>query len=578
MRFCFLAACLLSSGFSSTHAQPLPCTDGFAGPYACSELDLVAHLDLDALDASSGNDVWGWTDPQTGREYALMGLSNGTAFVDITEPANPQYLGKLPTATEPSDWRDIKVYADHAFVVSEAPDHGLQVFDLTHLRRLTSDPTRRFAATTTFRGTEERPLGNVHNLVINEATGFAYAVGARECAGGLYMINIQDPASPQFAGCFSEDGYTHDAQCVVYRGPDADYEGRELCVASNEDTVTLVDVTDKDDPTLIGKGVYPSPAYTHQGWFTEDQRYFIVDDELDEIQGFTDRTRTFVFDLQDLDSPELLTIHTSPLPAADHNLYVVGDRLYQANYTAGLRVLDLSAIAEGKLTEEASFDIYPESDAPRFNGAWSVYPFFESGALVVSGIEGGLFVLRPSSSALLSLALFDVRTDADMAFVRWAGVGNESPLALQSRHHESDAVFETLTTLAPAIESHDAEGLSPGHHDFRLLQTDPDGTIRVSPMVSVEIEGPDNYRLTRLSADPEGGTDRVALTLEAPQHVRVELVDDESRSVKVIYEDQLTEGTVHTFEVAGPALVPGLYTLRLTGETFEEEYPVERAR
>src|SRR5690554_7849912 len=89
---------------------------------------------------TDANDIWGWTDPLTGREYAPVGLSNGTSFVDVTDPSNPVYLGRLPAHSENSLWRDIKVYADHAFVVSEAWDHGMQIFDLTRLRDVANPP------------------------------------------------------------------------------------------------------------------------------------------------------------------------------------------------------------------------------------------------------------------------------------------------------------------------------------------------------------------------------------------------------------------------------------------------------
>jgi hypothetical protein len=59
-------------------------------------------------------------------------------------------------------------------------------------------------------------------------------------------------------------------------------------------------------------------------------------------------------------------------------------------------VIDLAGIAEGSLAEVAFFDVYPDDDAAQFNGAWSNYPFFDSGIVIVSGIEQGLFVLRPN--------------------------------------------------------------------------------------------------------------------------------------------------------------------------------------
>jgi choice-of-anchor B domain-containing protein len=92
-------------------------------------------------------------------------------------------------------------------------------------------------------------FGSAHNIAINEDSGFAYAIGTGTCSGGLHMV--QNPASPTNAGCYSGDGYTHDTQCVIYNGPDADYQGAEVCFSSNEDTLTIVDVSNKAAPDLI---------------------------------------------------------------------------------------------------------------------------------------------------------------------------------------------------------------------------------------------------------------------------------------------------------------------------------------
>lgn len=366
------------------------CVNGSADIYPCSNVDLMAFLPLGDIGGGSGNDVWGWTDPQTGKEYALMGRSTGTSFVDISDPANPVYLGNLPTSSRfSSSWRDIKVYDNHAFIVSEARRHGMQVFDLTQLGNVTNPPVT-FSETAHYSG-----FNTAHNIVINEDSGFAYVVGANTCSGGLDMIDISNPTSPTDAGCYSGDGYTHDAQCVDYIGPDTDHAGKELCLASNEDTLTIVDVTNKSAPTLISRTGYAGSEYTHQGWLTEDQRYFLLDDELDERNN-GHNTRTYVFDLADVDNPVLVGSYTGASPSIDHNQYVVGDHSFQANYRSGLRVLDITGVGTAALSEVAFFDIYPADDAPEFNGAWSNYPFFASGIVVVSGIEQGLFILRPN--------------------------------------------------------------------------------------------------------------------------------------------------------------------------------------
>ncbi len=367
-----------------------PCEGGEAGPYPCENVDLLAFLPLSEMDCGSSNDVWGWTDPLDGTEYALLGCNNGTAFVDLSDPENPVYLGKLPTHTTSSLWRDIKVYEDHAFVVSEASGHGLQSFDLTELRDVTDPPV--IFQETAHLGT----FGNSHNVAINEDSGYAYAVGSfSQCNSGLIMVDIQSPANPEFAGCFSADGYSHDVQCVNYQGPDPDHAGDEICFASNEDTLTVVDVTNKSAPVQLARKTYLGSGYTHQGWLTEDQRYFLLDDELDELnQGHNTRTR--IWDVQDLSNPFIIGTYDAPVASTDHNQYVKDGYTYQSNYTSGVRILDLTEVASGTLTEAGYFDTYPSNNSPGFNGTWSNYPYFASGIVIASGIDEGLFVLQPT--------------------------------------------------------------------------------------------------------------------------------------------------------------------------------------
>ena len=359
------------------------CESGSAGPYACNAVDLLAFVPLSTFGSAAANDLWGWTDPQTNREYALIGLYDGTGFVDVTDPVNPVYLGKLPTHTVNSSWRDIKVYADHAFVVSEASGHGVQVFDLTGLRNVVSPPVT-FSETAHFDG-----VSGVHNIVINEESGFAYTVGGATCSGGLHMIDIQNPTNPTFAGCYSGDGYTHDAQCVLYNGPDTEHQGREICFNSNEDTVTIVDVSDKASPIQLSRTSYPNAAYVHQGWLTDDHAFFYQDDELDG-----GNTRTLIWDVADLDNPVMPNEYFAATTSRDHNLYVDDDLVYQANYTTGLRVLDITDRLNP--AEIAFFDTYTPNDGFSFSGAWSNYPFFDSGVVIVSSIGEGLFVLQPN--------------------------------------------------------------------------------------------------------------------------------------------------------------------------------------
>ena len=368
-----------------------PCTNGLAaGQYPCNGFDFMSQVSLIDLGAAEANDSWGWVDPSNSKEYALVGLNSGTAFVDISDPINPVMLGTLPTQTENSPWRDVKVYNNHAFIVSEAPNHGMQVFDLTRLRNVTNPP-ETFNVDGHYSG-----FGSAHNIVINESSGFAYAVGTTTFNGGPHFVNIQDPANPEAEGGYSEGAYTHDAQVINYTGPDTDHIGKEILIGSNENEVVIIDVSDKANPVSIAAISYSNIGYTHQGWFTEDMRYFILGDETDE-QTFGFNTRTLVFDFNDLDNPQFHFQYLGPTSAIDHNGYVQGNTYYMASYTAGMRALNLTAVGDQTMTESGFFDTYPENNDTDFKGAWNVYPYFPSGNIIVSDINGGLFVIRDSN-------------------------------------------------------------------------------------------------------------------------------------------------------------------------------------
>ena len=377
-------------------AAQTPCVNGFADIYPCNNYDLLSHISLNTLagNGTEGNDSWGWTDPNTQKEYALMGINKGVVFIDITNPLNPIILGTLKTSTVNSSWRDIKVYKDYAFIVSEALNHGMQVFDLKRLRTVTTPP-EEFSADVHF--TE---FGSAHNIVINEESGYAYIVGASRSStyiGGPIFINIQDPLNPISEGGFAAGGYSHDAQVVTYNGPDNDYTGKEILIGSNENEVVIADVSDKNNPKVIATISYTNVRYAHQGWFTEDFKYFILGDELDELR-VGNNTRTIVFDFTDLDNPLYHFDYVGSNAAIDHNGYVKNNIYYLASYTAGVRMIDVSDATNKNFTEVGYFDTYPNNNNTAFNGVWNVYPYFPSGNIIISDIDDGFFVIRKSGT------------------------------------------------------------------------------------------------------------------------------------------------------------------------------------
>jgi choice-of-anchor B domain-containing protein len=468
-----------------------PCIGGMAGIYPCANIDLLAFVPVVEFAASSTNSLWGWTDAQSGIEYALVGANNGTAFYDLSTPDHPRYLGKLPThaGTGSSLWRDVRVYADHAYVISDNnPGHGLQVFDLTRLRGVTTPQTFTEDA-------HYGAFGSSHTISINEETGFAMVAGADiRCAsdpakGGLQILDLHTPAAPTLAGCVPTGGYTHESQCWIYAGPDTAHAGREICFNANGPTkrIAIVDVTDKSAPVTLSSVTYSGAAYPHQGWLSEDQRYLLVNDELDET-NVGHNAWTWVWDVSDLAAPVLVGHHEHALPVIDHNLYVHGQYAYASNYEAGLRILRIDNLSKAQLTEVAWFDTYPASNHAAFNGNWNNYRFPGSGHVIATGIDEGFFVLDPqlctppaAPGGLTASAAGDQRID-----LAWSASAPGATYRLERAQGGCNGAFETIADALVGASFSDTSASGGVTYGYRVVARDAGGQCASPASACVE--------------------------------------------------------------------------------------------
>ncbi|MCB1052916.1 MAG: choice-of-anchor B family protein [Acidobacteria bacterium] len=385
--------------------------DQKAGPNFPAELvQLESWLPLGDLDpaATSGNDCWGYVAP-SGREYALIGTNTGTAFVEITQPGNAQLVQFI--AGPESSWRDIKTYSTYAYAVSEGGG-GIQIFDLRQI-----DNGVVTLANTVFNSV----ASDTHNVAINTESGFLYRCGGGPNYG-LRMYSLADPLNPTFVGAWNSR-YVHDAQIVTWQeGP---YAGHELafCMAGVNSGwllpgLSIIDVTNKAAPVQIVHYQYPFPVYSHQGWLSEDRQYFYLNDELDErINRVT--TRTHILDISNLAAPVEKGTFTSGSTAVDHNLYVKGSLIFEANYRSGLRIFQ--AFDPEMPIQIGFFDTYPDDDQDQFNGLWSNFPYFPSGTVIGSDLERGLFVWS------LGFVLCDVNGDFQVNMADYEMVRNRWP-------------------------------------------------------------------------------------------------------------------------------------------------------
>lgn len=397
---------------------PAACVDGLADGHPCKGIDRIAQMPLGAFSSQPGdaNDIWGFRDLNDNREYAIIGLQNGTAVVDVTDPENPAEIGTVPGLS--TIWRDVKVYQTfdesedrwkaYAYVTADdsgSQSHGIVVIDLTDLPSGIS-----VAATLDLVDISHNVyISNVDystGAALDGLTPFVYILGSNfgdpSTIGGFFTLDVSDPVNPVVVQSPpAESSYTHDATTLSIdddRAATCAASPCEVLIDYSEDAVDVWDVTEKGSARKLGSATYPESEYVHSGWWTEDKNFVLIHDELDEVDGGLNTTIRLL-DIRDLEAPAIAATWTGPTRAIDHNGFTLGNEYLVSTYRRGLTVLDISDpmnLVANNPEELARFDTYIEApaDDAEFNGAWGTYPFLPSGTILVSDIEGGLFMLR----------------------------------------------------------------------------------------------------------------------------------------------------------------------------------------
>ncbi|MBL7962450.1 MAG: choice-of-anchor B family protein [Flavobacteriales bacterium] len=333
----------------------------------------VGQLSYQALRNSDLSNLWGYTD-EFGNEYALVGVNGqngspntgGLSVVDLSDPANPQEI--FFHAGPNSIWREVKTWGDYAYVTTEA-DYGLLIVDLSPL------PFSNVLPVVLFEG---NGWETSHSLFIDE-NGRLYIHGANRGNGGVIMYDLTaDPMNPVEVGEF-DMWYCHDS----YARGDTLYAAHVYA-----GFFTMVDVSDPASPVLLGQQSTPN-QFTHNVW---------LDDSGDHLYTTDERTNSYIGSYN-VDDPTDIQfqdkVQSDPgSGTVPHNTYWLNNYLVTSYYTFGVVIHDASR--PDNLVEVGHFDTSPNFSGDGFNGAWGVYPFFQSGRLIVSDIQEGLVILDPT--------------------------------------------------------------------------------------------------------------------------------------------------------------------------------------
>ncbi len=303
----------------------------------------------------AGSSCWGYVNPSNGNEYAIHGNQYGTAIFNIVNPTAPVMTGFIPGPN--SSWREMKTFGNYCYVGNETSG-GLQIINL-------SNPEAPvLAATYTGNG-----LNTIHSVTIDSTKARLYTNGSN---GGMRILSLANPVAPVQLGSYTAT-YVHDS----YATNDTVYAA---CIG-----VGQVRILKTTNPASIQQIVAFSTekTATHNAWPTEDRQYVLATDE-------TGGGRVTSWDISDITSPIQVAGFIADPCADAHNVHVRGDLAYVAHYTSGLQILDISDPTN--LVRVGYYDTFP-IPAGIFHGAWGTFPYFPSGTIVVSDIEGGMFLI-----------------------------------------------------------------------------------------------------------------------------------------------------------------------------------------
>jgi choice-of-anchor B domain-containing protein len=337
--------------------------------FAQLNMSLLGQLDYQALHNTELNDVWGWVEPNTGTEYALVGAQKGTSIVDVSDPANPVEVFWEQGSN--SVWRDLKTWNNHAYVTTEGGD-GLLIIDLSTL------PGNTNLTTTQYFGPGGNQWASAHDLYIDE-NGICYIFGADRGEGGAIMLDLTiDPMNPVEVGDY-DDFYIHDG--VAYG--DTLYAGH-----ISDGFFTIVDVSNKANPVILATQQTPHLT-THNIWVSDNRDFVFTTDEVSQgtLAAYDISNLTNITEVDRIqDNPNSTTI--------PHNTHYINDYIVTSYYRSGVMVHDVSH--PDNIIEVGQYDTSPSLSDNGFNGCWGVYPWLPSGNIIATDIELGLYVIAPT--------------------------------------------------------------------------------------------------------------------------------------------------------------------------------------
>jgi choice-of-anchor B domain-containing protein len=350
--------------------------------YSQQNTNLLFHWEDTTLVGSSAynntyNEIWGLN--INGSEIAIIGSTAGTHFFDVTNPQNSSEIAFVAGAyTGPGViHRDYHDHNGYLYIVcDEGSVSTLQIVDVSNLPN---------SVNTVY--DSNNLLNKVHNIFIDTATTKLYACATGEA---MEVFDLSNPDNPILINTYNDVGHVHDA----YVKNDTAFlncgnDGLRIMDYS------MVNSTSDSPIELASFTSYPDAGYNHSGWLSDDGNIYAMQDE---NHGYDVK----ILDVSDFSNISVLATFSSGVDpnSMAHNGIIKDNLLYIAYYHDGLRVFDISNPSNP--IQVNSYDTYLPNNHISYRGAWGVYPYLNSGNILVSDMQSGLYVFELSASTSIS--------------------------------------------------------------------------------------------------------------------------------------------------------------------------------
>lgn len=355
--------------------------------YPSSNMNLIGFLDPETvmgIDNIKYSGCWGWNQTAKNKEYAIVGSSTGTYFIDITAPATPTVCDYVKGAhTSPCIWREMHTYQNYCYVVSDdSPGNSFQIIDMKYL----PDSVHVvYDGKTTY-------FERAHQINVD---GNKLYVSGITLSGGsainMRVYSLATPTAPALLRTLSQDdpsvSYVHD---MTVRND-------TVFAHCGNAGMRVYKFTSGNTFSILGSlSGYTDAGYNHSSSWTPDGKTLIFTDEVPS------GLRMKVADVSNLSNITISALFRPNTYSGftGHNPYNIGNKYsFISCYEDGLHLYDISNPFSPTLL--GYFDTYPQGGAnlggnygpdPE-NGNWGAYPYFKSGLILAVDMQNGVFIL-----------------------------------------------------------------------------------------------------------------------------------------------------------------------------------------